>query len=176
MSEIIALLGYMGSGKSTLGKALATSLELPFRDLDEQIEAHAGSSIKELFAAGGEIAFRKLETQVLTDEVQREEGHVLALGGGTPCYGQNLDILHKAGVKTVYLKLSLATLLERLKRGQAKRPLIADLTEEQLEEFIRKHLFERQFYYNQASCVVDVDGLSVEQAVERIARTCLYSK
>ena len=176
MTQIIALLGYMGSGKSTIGRALAKAMDCSFDDLDHLIEKESSLSISELFADRGEIAFRKMESQVLQSYLETTSSGVLALGGGTPCYGNNLKLLHEMGAKTVYLQLSVASLLERLKAGKDKRPLIAHLDDEQLEEFIRKHLFERQYYYNQAQCVVDLNDLSVPSAVDRVKTACFYSK
>lgn len=176
MTQIIALLGYMGSGKSTLGRGLSEALNCPFDDLDQLIEKESSLSVSELFEDRGEIAFRRMESQVLRTYLETTTSSVLALGGGTPCYGNNLDVLHEMGATTVYLQLSVPSLLERLKAGKEKRPLIAHLNDEQLEEFIRKHLFERQFYYNQARCVVDLNDLSAASAIERIKTVCLYSK
>ena len=176
MQQIIALMGYMGSGKSTLGLALSKQLELPFQDLDFLIEEQQGLNVSEIFSDRGEIQFRKAESEVLQAIINRGEPLVLALGGGTPCYGSNLELLKEDHVMSIYLKLSVQTLFNRLKERKGTRPLIAHLDDDQLEEFIRKHLFERQFYYNQASCIVDIDELSNAQGIERIMNCCFYSK
>ena len=169
-------MGYMGSGKTTLGRHLAQRLELPFYDLDSLIEERQGLSVSEIFSDRGEIHFRRLESQVLEEVLDKAEPMVLALGGGTPCYGQNLEKLLQDGVLSIYLKLSPVSLFGRLSERKGSRPLIAHLSDEQLQEFIRKHLFERQFYYNQANCVVDMDELSNAQGIERILNCCFYSR
>lgn len=169
-------MGYMGSGKTTLGQQLAQQLKLPFQDLDSLIEERQGLQVSEIFSDRGEIQFRRLESLILKEVIDQGKPMILALGGGTPCYGENLQVLQQEGVLNVYLKLSVATLFDRLRERKSTRPLIAHLNDEQLEEFIRKHLFERQYFYNQANCVVDMDELSNTQGVERIVNCCLYSK
>ena len=169
-------MGYMGSGKTTLGRQLAQQLKLPFQDLDSLIEERQGLRVSEIFSDRGEIQFRRLESLILKEVLDQGNPMVLALGGGTPCYGENLQLLQQEGVLNIYLKLSVAALFDRLRVRKSTRPLIAHLNDEQLEEFIRKHLFERQYYYNQANCVVDMDELSNAQGVERIVNCCLYSK
>src|SRR6056297_2073188 len=111
----IILAGYMGSGKSAVGKVLAQKTGLPFIDLDEQISIREGKNIPEIFKTSGEIYFRKREGEVLLELLASEEDFILALGGGTPCYGKNLNALKEnRDVKLVYLKTSLHELLDRL--------------------------------------------------------------
>lgn len=164
-----ALLGYMGSGKSTIGKALSEVLGIPFFDLDQTIESLEGCSISDLFAAKGEIYFRKREAEVLFDLLERGP-KVIATGGGTPCYGVVMDrLLQHSGTKTIYLKHPVDELADRLYPERAHRPLIAHLdAKEELNEFVRKHLFERGFYYNKAEWIVECSGLNPVQIVEQI--------
>ena len=156
----IFLLGYMGSGKSHIGKQLSATLGSSFYDLDEVIENDHGAKISEIFSSRGEIFFRKAERKTLEKMLQLNENVVVALGGGTPCYGDNMDIIKAAaGVKSFYLKLNIETLKTRLTKEKDHRPMISHLeTEEKLEEFIRKHLFERGFYYNQSDHVIDCNS------------------
>ena len=167
----IVLLGYMASGKSTVGKQLASRLNLPFLDLDTVIEARTEQTIPELFEKKGEIFFRKEEHYALKSVLEEEEGFVLALGGGTPCYGNNMDMVLKMAEQSVYLQLSINALVERLFHEKSSRPLVQHLQEEDLPEFIGKHLFERRPYYMQATHTIVCDGKSVEEIVEEIQET-----
>jgi len=166
----LVLLGYMGSGKSSIGKLLSEALQFPFVDLDQYIETTENMSISELFQKKGEIYFRRKEAINLTKALSEENKMVLATGGGTPCYGTIMaDLLADESVVTIYLKNSLETLTERLFAEKNERPLIAHLeTEALLNDFIRKHLFERSYYYNQASIVLACDGLAPEAVVEKL--------
>jgi len=166
----IILTGYMGSGKSVVGKALATKRGLPFLDLDEEIGKREGLGVSEIFASKGEIYFRRKETEVLKELLEQEEQFVLALGGGTPCYGKNLQLIKDStGATSIYLKTGLLQLKQRLLNEKDHRPLIKDLgTPEVLEDFIRKHLFERSFYYNQSDLVVETDERSISEIISEI--------
>lgn len=167
---IVVLMGYMGSGKSTLGRELATVLNYSFLDLDDYISEKENKSVTELFKTNGEIYFRKKEAQYLNEIINQSEYLVLALGGGTPCYGNNMNVLLNAiNTKSFYLKLSLPLLSKRLFRERENRPLISHLvSEEELLEFIGKHLFERVQYYNQAQHVITTDNKSKQDIVESI--------
>ncbi|BAO74265.1 shikimate kinase [Winogradskyella sp. PG-2] len=167
---IVVLMGYMGSGKSTIGKELATVLNYDFLDLDDYISDKENASISNLFKTKGEIYFRKKETEYLKELTNSSENLVLALGGGTPCYSNNIDLLiRNENVELFYLKLSIPLLTKRLFSAREKRPLISHLnTEEQLMEFIGKHLFERVQYYNQAEYTIDTDHKSKQDVLEII--------
>ncbi|MHA7842772.1 MAG: shikimate kinase [Winogradskyella sp.] len=167
---IVVLMGYMGSGKSTIGKNLATILNSNFLDLDDYISRKENTSIPNLFKNKGEIYFRKKEAFYLNEILNSKENIVLALGGGTPCYGNNLDLLiNNAMVKLFYLKLSLSILVERLYNEKENRPLISHLkTKEELTEFVGKHLFERTHYYNQAPSIIVADNKSKKDIIEDI--------
>lgn len=166
----IVLIGYMGSGKSAVGKKLATKLKIPFKDLDQEIEIIEEKIIPQIFSEKGEIYFRKAERNMLKAILDSENNLVLATGGGTPCYSDvmNLLVLDKK-VITIYLMTTLNTLTNRIFKEKLDRPLISHIkTEATLKEFIAKHLFERSKYYNQASYKVKTDGLSVLGVVEEI--------
>lgn len=164
----IVLLGYMGCGKSVIGAFLANKLQIPFYDLDQEIEKETQISIAELFQTRGEIYFRKKENQVLKTFLTRENNFVLSLGGGTPCYYNNHELLLQEDVFSIYLKASVDALVNRLINEKAQRPLLHNQDEVSLKDFINKHLFDRNFYYHQATKIVTVDGMSIEQIVDEI--------
>ena len=165
---IVVLIGYMASGKSTVGKLLAKIMDYDFQDLDDFIEEKERKSIADIFALKGEIYFRKLESTYLSELLLEKDGLVLSLGGGTPCYGNNMaTLLSYEKVKTVYLRASLKTLVGRLIHEKEKRPLISHLiTEAELTEFIAKHLFERRTFYEQAEITVTTDAKPVDTIIE----------
>lgn len=165
----ILLLGYMGSGKSAVGQRLAKVLTLPFYDLDQEIEKETKKTISEIFQNKGEIFFRKTENEVLLKRLDSTENYILALGGGTPCYGNVMQLIkERKDVTSIFLHTSLQELTERLFPERAKRPLIAHIeTKEVLNDFIRKHIFERNFYYNQAHKKVQADA-PVDEIVSEI--------
>ena len=165
----IILLGYMGSGKTTVGIQLAKKLFLNFTDLDEFIEEKEQKSIKEIFEQKGEIYFRKIEHKYLKQFIKENESFVLSLGGGTPCYAVNLDlILHDKNNLSFYLRGSISTLFKRLSENKIKRPLINDLSDNQLTEYIAKHLFERGVFYDKATYKISIDDKKVQEIVTEI--------
>jgi len=165
----IILLGYMGSGKTTIGIQLAKKLFLNFTDLDEFIEEKEQKSIKEIFEQKGEIYFRKIEHKYLKQFIKENESYVLSLGGGTPCYAGNLDlILHDKNNLSFYLRGSISTLFKRLSENKFKRPLINDLSDNQLTENIAKHLFERSIFYDKATYKISIDDKEVQEIVTEI--------
>ena len=166
----IVLLGYMGCGKSVIGAFLAKKMQIPFYDLDHEIEKISQNSITELFKSKGELYFRKKENEILKVFVEKQEDFVLSLGGGTPCYYNNHELLQHEGVFSIYLKASVDTLVSRLINEKVQRPLLHNQDEVSLKDFINKHLFDRNFYYHQATKVVVVDNKSVEQLVSEIER------
>lgn len=156
----IVLLGYMGCGKSAIARSLNSLTGLKKIDLDDYIESQEQMSIKEIFNLKGEIYFRNAETHYLRQLLEDKNDFILSLGGGTPCFGNNLEIINAMGI-SVYLQASIPTLVKRLLPEKAKRPLIAAISDEQLPEFIAKHLFERNNFYNQARLIVKVDDKPV---------------
>jgi len=169
----IFLIGYMASGKTTVGTALAKKLNFRFVDLDHYIENKEDMMVSEIFSLKGEIYFRKLESKYLEELINSDIKTVVSLGGGTPCYGNNLQLILDAdNTLSIYLKASLNELTKRLLKDKDKRPLIAHLNSEpELLEFVGKHLFERSNYYNQANKTVIVDKKSIEEVVEEIILT-----
>ena len=147
----------MGSGKSLLGKRLAEKLGWNFIDLDEMLEKGEQMTISEIFSKRGESVFRELEAKYLRS-TQEAANTIIATGGGTPCFFDNLTWMKETGI-TIYLQASPSTLLERLKDGIAHRPLLNGKTDEELVEYIEDLLFKREPYYNQAnySCNANLD-------------------
>ncbi len=164
----IILLGYMGCGKSTIANKLSGMISIPFVDLDEYIEKKENLTIKEIFENHGEIHFRKLEHTYFLELLKSPNEIIIGLGGGTPCYANNHELLQREDVLSIYLKASIETLFKRLVSNKSKRPLIADKSDEEMKEFIAKHLFDRSFYYNQAQHKVNVDGKTIEETVNEI--------
>ena len=165
----IVLLGYMASGKSTIGKILAEKMKISFIDLDTYIEEKEKMSVSDVFKEKGEIYFRKQEHVYLKELLDKKEDFVLSLGGGTPCYAGNMNVLLSYDdVTSIYLKTSIQTIKERLVNEKSQRPLVARLNEDELAEFIAKHLFERSYYYNQATHKLVVDNKDVNETVENL--------
>jgi len=160
----VYLIGYMGSGKSTAGKKLATRLGMAFVDMDAELEQRADISVSEWFEQKGEDHFRKAEAQLMTD-FSTQKDLVIAAGGGTPCFSNNLELMKNTGV-VVYLDMEVDQLVSRLLSGQAQRPLIAGKSPEELTEFITGHLEERKPYYEQAHILVSAMDLNAERLDE----------
>lgn len=147
----------MGSGKSTFGKKLAKELALPFIDLDKEVEIKAKCSITDIFKYLGEETFRKMESETLHELSNREE-FVMATGGGTPCYFNNIEFINKKG-KSIYIELDIQSIYNRLSQAKNIRPTIKDKKEQELMQFIKDKLNEREPIYKQAA--VTINGLSV---------------
>jgi shikimate kinase len=163
----IVLLGYMASGKSAIGKMLSKNLNLLFIDLDGYIEECEKMSITDIFEQKGEIYFRKVEGLYLKQLFDLKNDCIISLGGGTPCYGNNMDIIVENS-QSFYLKASISTIFERLKNETSQRPLVSTIGIENLKEFIAKHLFERNVYYEKATSTIVVDEKSIEKIVSEI--------
>ncbi|MBE7691008.1 shikimate kinase [Tenacibaculum piscium] len=165
----IILLGYMGCGKSTIGRLIASKKNFSFIDLDNYIEEKENKTVAEIFETKGEIYFRKKEDLYLKEILNLKQEIVLALGGGTPCYGNNMEyILNDKTAKTVYLKTSINTIVARLINEKSQRPLVARLKQEELHEFVAKHLFERSYFYNQSEYKITVDNKNVHEIVAEL--------
>lgn len=164
---LIFLLGFMGSGKSHCGKKIAAQMNLPFMDLDEEIEKTEKKSISTIFTEKGEIEFRKIESDVLRTIVNKHVldkngiGAVVACGGGTPCFYDNMDYMNQNGL-TVWLNPPVQVLANRLKKEQDHRPLVAGLSEDQLEKFITYKLKEREGFYNKAMLQMNNSECSID--------------
>ena len=157
----------MGSGKTHWGKQLSEKLRLPFFDLDEQITTHEGKSIPEIFADNGEEYFRLLEKDILHILTESHENFVMACGGGTPCYYNNIDYMNHSGT-TIWINTSIDVLFQRLIKEKQQRPLIKNLSKEQVRGFIIKKFSDRKIYYEQADLIIDEDPVRLENLVEKI--------
>jgi shikimate kinase len=161
----IFLIGFMGCGKSTMGKKLAQKLGYTFVDLDHEIEKNLESTIGAYFASHGEDAFRKLESETLKT-FDYPANVVIATGGGAPCFFDNMDWMNENGL-SIYIEMSPAALAKRLESGKDKRPLLKDLTEAQMIEFIEKKLDERNVFYQRA--LLKVNGINLTADAMRAA-------
>lgn len=150
----IILIGYMGAGKTTIGRVLAKRLGLDFYDLDWYIESRRMQKIPSLFAQKGEEGFRQIERNMM-HEVAEFEDIVLSCGGGTPCFFDNIDYLNRQG-ETVYLRCSPDVLAQHLKMGRTERPLLKGKTDEELAAFIVEQLSAREPFYLKARHTLDV--------------------
>jgi len=157
-SRKIYIIGFMGCGKSTAGKKIASLLGWTFVDLDKKIEEHESKSIPEIFAQNGESYFRMVESEVLKD-LKKHSEVVISTGGGTPCYGDNMDYMLETGL-TLYLKLTPGQSKNRLINSKGERPLIKNLDDSGLLLFINEKLAEREIYYNRAE--VTVEGIDTD--------------
>lgn len=151
----IIIIGYMGAGKTTVGKALAKELGIMFYDLDWYIETRMHKTVKQIFDESGEDGFRLIEHNML-HEVAEFENIVLSCGGGTPCFFDNMDYMNQLG-ETIYLKASPETLYAHLKMGKGVRPLLLNKTPEEVQVFIREQLQKRETFYEKAKHIFDVN-------------------
>ena len=151
----IILIGYMGAGKTTVGKALAKDLGLMFYDLDWYIETRMHKTVAQIFEERGEEGFREIERNML-HEVAEFEDVIISCGGGTPCFFDNMDYLNQQG-DTVYLQCSPEVLAKHLRMGKGVRPLLLGKNDEQLMAYIREHLAEREPFYSRARHTINVD-------------------
>ena len=165
----IVLLGYMASGKSAVGKILSKKMNLQFIDLDNFIEEKEKKSISEIFELKGEIYFRRIEGVYLQEALNLSENCIISLGGGTPCYGNNMDFIKNNGI-SFYLNASIQTIFDRLQGETSQRPLVASIGKENLKEYLGKHLFERNPFYQKADFAISVDNQSLNDIVDHIQK------
>lgn len=152
-SRRVYLMGFMGSGKSTIGKKLAANLGWSFVDLDREIEQKTGRTINDIFTDLGEEYFRKVEAETLRN-LKFHTDTVIAIGGGTPCYGNNLEYMIGTGL-TVYLRMTPGQLAKRISGSSQERPLTKNKDKVQLSDFIREKLAERETSYMKAGIIID---------------------
>lgn len=159
----VFLIGYMGSGKTTVGKRLAISLSLSFIDLDDFIQNKYRKTIAELFTEIGEEEFRKIESRALR-EVSEIEDVVISTGGGAPCFFDNMKIMNNSGI-TLYIEAEPEELAARLLASKTVRPLIAGKSEDELIPFIKKHLSQRERYYKSAQIIYHTDKMITKEDI-----------
>ena len=164
----IILIGYMGAGKTTVGKALAAELGVPFYDLDWFITTRYRRSVPEIFAERGEDGFRDLERRMLHEAAEFED-IVLSCGGGTPCFFDNMDYMNSLA-DTIYLKATPEVLAMHLRMGKGKRPLLEGKSPEELEDYVREMLVTREPFYAQAKHTLDVSLLDTASKIHDSVR------
>ena len=171
MLNTIFLIGYMGAGKSVVGKLLSQINGFNFYDLDEYIEAKEGKKVSEIFNQNNEVYYRKIENKYLKEISLLEDNKIISTGGGTPCFQNNFEIINESPNSTsIYLKANIDVLVNRLKDSIDNRPIISHLTDEyKLKEFITKHLFERNYYYEKSRIKIVTDNLEPTEIVKLIA-------
>ncbi len=160
----IFIVGFPGSGKTTFGRALAKALGRDFIDLDRYIEGRFMRTVSTIFAERGEEGFRRVERNML-QEVAAMEDVVIACGGGTPCFYDNMDIMRQSGL-TVWLRTTGECLLKRLILKRAKRPLIAGMNDEQIKDYIADTLNQREPYYSQSEIEFEGDELENRREID----------
>lgn len=163
----IFLIGFMGAGKTFRGRQLSEKLGIPFFDLDEQIVNAEGKSINDIFHEQGEEFFRLKEKEIMHIITESHPSFIMACGGGTPCYFNNVEYMNQQGT-TVWLNTSLSVLQDRLLEEKSNRPLLKDLSDEQLRAFVTKKFSDRRIYYEQAKVKVENDEIPIEQLIEKI--------
>jgi shikimate kinase len=164
----VVLIGYMGSGKSAISAELSKMMQIDVVETDKLIEEKTNLSISDIFKIKGELFFRKLENQIFREILSNKNDLIISTGGGTPCYYNNHELLNAENCVSIYLKASIDTLYNRLVIEKHNRPLIANLNESEFKEYIAKHLFDRSFYYNQATFVVSIDNKNVQEISKEI--------
>jgi len=147
----------MGSGKSTVGKRLAQLLQIPFFDLDTMIENRQGQSIEAIFKHEGEPSFRQYEQQSLREWIENGTNSIIACGGGTPCFFNNMELLTQHST-SIYLHASINELFNNLQAQKTQRPLLKNKSAEELPEYIETTLSQRELFYRQAKIIVNTDG------------------
>ncbi len=163
----IVLLGYMASGKSSIGRALAMKLNMQFIDLDSFIEKNEQLTVSEIFKNKGEVYFRSKEEYCLRELFKLDGDQVISVGGGTPCYGENMNLILNESI-SFYLNSSIQTIYDRLKKETLQRPLVAEIGLDKLKEYIAKHLFERTVFYEKAQHTISVNDKKIDIIVKEM--------
>jgi shikimate kinase len=162
----IFLIGFMGCGKTHWGKELSQKLQVPFFDLDSVIEEKEGMSVTAIFAGKGEEYFRMLEKEVLYLLTESHESFVMACGGGTPCFFNNIDYMKSRGT-TIWINCSVDCLYNRLVKEKDKRPLIRSISDPELKAYIVKKYSDRKIFYQQAQVILMEDDITLDKLIEQ---------
>ncbi|MGE5520819.1 MAG: shikimate kinase [Candidatus Dadabacteria bacterium] len=163
----IFLIGFMGCGKTHWGKLLSQKLQIPFFDLDEKIVEREGKEIPQIFAELGEEYFRMLEKDVLHLLTESHETFVMACGGGTPCFFNNIDYMKKSGA-TVWIHSTTDSLYNRLLKEKEQRPLVKAIPDNQLRPFIIKKYADRKIFYQQADVFINEEEITLDTLIQKI--------
>jgi len=165
-NHILYIIGFMGSGKSTAGKKIASHMGWSFIDLDKKIEEHTGKTIPEIFSQDGENYFREIETKLLRN-LKSASDTVISTGGGTPCHRDNMNFMIETGL-TLYLKLTPAELRSRLSDSKGKRPLLKDIENKNLIDFIEEKLRDREKWYDRSDIIIQGIDLDINLLVSLV--------
>ena len=163
----VYLIGFMASGKTTIGRELAKTLNFEFIDLDTYIEQKNDNTIKQIFEQKGEEHFRIIENEALREVASIEGNMIVAAGGGTSCFYNSIDFMNKTGL-TIYLKTEVAELVARLIKSKTDRPLLWGKTPQELNDYILRVLNERNKYYEKAKIMIDSSSVNVSQLAQTI--------
>lgn len=164
--ERIILIGFMGAGKTTLGKALSEALNIPFLDTDILIEQRMNTSVSSIFLTHGESFFRTLEQETI-ETLPRNSSYILAAGGGLPCFNNLMETLNDLGT-TVYLKHDVTTLTKRLTNDAEDRPLVAEKSGDALISYIQEKVEEREMVYSKAKLILEATEQTPEGIIRRL--------
>lgn len=167
---LIFIIGYMGAGKTTLGKHLAERLNYRFYDMDEMFEISTGHSIGSFFEKFGEAAFRQKEREILLNHLDDRQT-VIATGGGTACYADNMALMNQKGI-TVYVDTGFETIMKRLAGKMDNRPMLKNIPHEQLPSFTREHMNTRHEFYSKAIIKVDGKQVDLDELVDAVRSAC----
>ena len=170
----IYIIGYMGTGKTTIGQLLAKKLNRDFFDVDGFIENRYYKTVAEIFEEKGESGFREIEHRII-QEISEFENVVVSTGGGLPCFFDNMDIMNRTGI-TIYLKASVDELIGRINSNKQKRPLIKGKSSEELQDFVETNLKKRESFYNQAKFTFDVPHFNSKQEMNLWVEEVLKKK
>ncbi|WP_185882569.1 shikimate kinase [Blattabacterium cuenoti] len=170
----ITLIGYMGCGKTTIGNMLSKKIKFNFYDLDNLLIKEIGSTIDNIFQTKGEKYFRKMEHIILKKFLkEKTKKYVLSVGGGTPCYYNNIDLLNKYS-QTFYLKENIDVLFNRLYKNKKHRPLISNLQKNELFNFLNTNFSKRIHFYEQSFKKINIHGKSKLEIVKKIQNEIYY--
>ncbi len=169
MEKLIFLIGFMGAGKSTVGKRLARKMDRSFLDTDQLIEKEFDCTITSFFEQYGEPHFRQVENNILNQLIAREDHPIIAAGGGLPCYHDNMELMNKHGI-TIYLHRPVKELFQRLRQNKHKRPLINQKSDEELLEFIEQMLSDREHFYKKANIIANRNQQQADNLIGLLER------
>ena len=165
----IIILGYMASGKSLIGKNLANKLSLNFIDLDDVIESTEKMTISQIFNLKGELEFRKLENKILINSLNSKNYSVISLGGGTPCYFDNMNLINDNSKNVFFINTSNDILSRRLYKEKNNRPMISQLKSlKMIKEYVSKHVFERIHFYRMANYTINAQEKKEDEITNSI--------
>jgi len=169
MKNTVVLLGYMASGKSAVARVLSAISNLEYTDLDTVISQKENMSIQDIFKRKGEIYFRKKESFYLNEILSQKSDIIVALGGGTTCYGENMELINQKAT-SFFINTPLKILVNRLLSEKTTRPLVSDLNDSDLMEFVAKHLFERMSFYEKAHYTIAAANKTPEDIASEILK------